>query len=538
MTKEFKVEILDIEKLIKTNGIEEVTNPVFFEKENVPTIDGLLSNELFGISKDDRSHKYAYIDLSDYFLHPFIYKQWSAMDKNIKHIVYGTKKFVINNKGYFVEDENGDTGISFLKRNINNIKISSTGKTRRDVKIKLLEENKDKLFIKKYLVIPAYYRDVNSTGSKGIGVGEINKLYSKLLISVRSLKESSDYGILMGNSVKARIQELLVAIYDWFVSEPNLSGKRGITRRSVMSKTTDYASRLVISSPDIDSEDYNDLMVNIDTSAVPLASITANMFPLVMFNLRRFFENELASGQYPVKDKNGEITYHNIKDFHEAFSDDKLKKHIDNYIKSYSNRFEPIEIVLDNGKTVNMKFKGYHVDPKHVDDPGTNKIMVDRPLTWLDVIYIAAKEATEDKHILITRYPLEDSFGQFPTKIDISTTKKTEPIIIGNKLYKFYPYIRKEDIGRDTSSMFIDTLRMSNLHLKSIGGDYDGDQVTIKGVYSIQSNDELDKFMDKKHHYLAVNGINIRVSSNEAVQALYSFTKVLDSKELKNPKFN
>ena len=33
--------------------------------------------------------------------------------------------------------------------------------------------------------------------------------------------------------------------------------------------------------------------------------------------------------------------------------------------------------------------------------------IVERDLTWLDVIYQAAVEVTKDRHVLITRYPMK-----------------------------------------------------------------------------------------------------------------------------------
>ena len=46
---------------------------------------------------------------------------------------------------------------------------------------------------------------------------------------------------------------------------------------------------------------------------------------------------------------------------------------------------------------------------------------------------------------------------------------------VGNQYYPKYPKIRQEDLGKDTSNMFIDTLNISNLFLAGIGGDYDGE---------------------------------------------------------------
>ena len=43
-------------------------------------------------------------------------------------------------------------------------------------------------------------------------------------------------------------------------------------------------------------------------------------------------------------------------------------------------------------------------------------------------------------------------------------------MVVGNTFYKSYPYIRQEDIGTNTSNLFIDSLNISNLYLDGIGG--------------------------------------------------------------------
>lgn len=67
----------------------------------------------------------------------------------------------------------------------------------------------------------------------------------------------------------------------------------------------------------------------------------------------------------------------------------------------------------------------------------------------------------------------------------------------------------------------------------------DGDTVGIKGVWLKESNAELDRYINSKMHYINFGGSNIRVSSNEALQSIYSLTKVLsiDLSKLKDPVF-
>lgn len=112
-------------------------------------------------------------------------------------------------------------------------------------------------------------------------------------------------------------------------------------------------------------------------------------------------------------------------------------------------------------------------------------------------------------------------------------------MIIGSSYYKNYPYIRQEDIGKNTSNKFIDTLNISNLYLDGIGGDYDGDQCTVKGVYSEEANAELDKHLRDKSHYFNLGGKGVRTSDKEAMQSLYNLTLCLDAdkEKMSNPVF-
>ena len=75
------------------------------------------------------------------------------------------------------------------------------------------------------------------------------------------------------------------------------------------------------------------------------------------------------------------------------------------------------------------------------------------------------------------------------------------------------------------STVFIDTLVMSNVYLQGLSGDYDGDQVSVKGVFSQEANAEADQLMKEKFHIINIYGDNVRTSTNEAVHALYLLTR-------------
>ena len=149
-----KVELIDPDRLVKVNDLKEVTNPVFFIRNGVPTSDGLLSNEIFGITQYDRANTFAYIDLHEKFLNPLIYKIWTKIDSKIKECIHGTKNFIINSKGELEESENGSNGVSFLIKNASKIRIRRTESKQRDMNAQFVEKylGTPEMFIDKFIV--------------------------------------------------------------------------------------------------------------------------------------------------------------------------------------------------------------------------------------------------------------------------------------------------------------------------------------------------------------------------------------------------
>lgn len=480
-----KVSPMDADSIIKANNLKEITNPIFFIANNVPTPDGLLSNEIFGITKEQRSTTFAYINLNGYFLHPLAYEIWTKLDSKIVDCVYGTKTFKIVN-GKLEDDPEGGTGLEFLRNNFNKFEFQKNRSAIRNKNIDFLIKYKNVLFMDKLIVLPAFYRDINTT-DRYVGVGDVNKLYNSIIIAAKSLKEYNNFGMGVSDSIKGRIQNLIVQVYDSF-SKDILSGKFGLIRSAASSKTSDYSSRLVISAPNLKVENMEDLLVDTDHAAIPLASVLANFLPYMISFVRNFFAGEYQNNSVipVILPGKKEPVYLPIKDYRISFSDDVIREELDRFIHGFSDRFRPIEVPLEPNKykldSTTMVLKGFTVTNKEILDsmrdqerPGDMKgflPIMERPMTWCDLFYIGAVEVTRDKSVLVTRYPIDSCYNQFPLLINVSSTLKTEPMVINNKLYKHYPKIRREDIGKNTSNAFIDTLNISNIYLGSIGGDY------------------------------------------------------------------
>lgn len=560
-TKHLKLEPLNVANFIKVNELKEINDPIFFSRNNVPTEKGLLSNEIFGITKDDRTTIFAYINLAgETFMHPLGYKIWCKLDSNVKMCMYEADTFTYDAaSGKLKPDTNGENGIKYLQKIIKEVNFKKTASKKRNVKIDFLENYRDKLFMKDFVVIPAGYRDINTDSDRRVGVGEINKLYNAIIRDARALKESDDYGLSLNGSLRGRIQDTIVAIYDWFVfgryqgvdaQASGLSRKLGLIRRAGMKKSFDWGSRLVICTQNLRKENMEDIEIDLDTIGLPLAAICANFFPYMLYWVRKWFENNFSDvGGIQVYHKNKTVGIETIVDWQSVYSDERIKKELDRFMHGMSNRFIPIPVpvTLKKGDSPGLlQFTGRNVPSKQVADEifegkvDRNKYpIMDRPLTWCDLFYRAAVDVTKDKMTLITRFPMDSYWNQFPAKIKIISTIETEPMIINDTFYKEYPKIRKEDLNTNSSNKFVDVALPNNVRLDSIGGDYDGDTVSSKALYSIEANEELYKAVNSKKHYISLGAQNAMQTTKEGIEALYGLTMILpeDLPRLQKPEF-
>ena len=235
-------------------------------------------------------------------------------------------------------------------------------------------------------------------------------------MAVKSLKENAEYGFTLNGATRGRIQEQILTIYQWFSGSSSydfsnavgIPGKTGILSHTNLNKTTDYAARLVLAAPELKVDKMEDLQVDLDHSAVPLAAVCTAFMPFIKFYMRRYFENEFSGiNKYPFINEKGELEYVEITDYQISFSDDVIHSELELFQHGYADRFRPIAIPNEKKHYLYMTFKGYNTKDEGFsrDNPG-NMPIVERRLTWLDIIYQAAVEVVKDRHVLITRYPM------------------------------------------------------------------------------------------------------------------------------------
>lgn len=509
---------MNVDKFVQVNNLQQITNPILLERGYVPSPDGLLSTEIFGTSPSKRKVTFAYIDLNGHFLQPLAYKTLKRIFTKLDQLISGMVYYSVDKDGYLVEDpENGDTGIEFLYKNWNRIKFKENDSKIRSEKIALFKHfTRDEVFMSKQIVCPAFYRDINlqNTDSKKPSVHEINGPYQKL-IRLASMLTQGNFAITL-HGTRLEIQRQIVVVYDYF--KARIEKKRGLIRQAVLGKSDDYCSRLVISAPQYTTNKASEMPVDFYHCALPLSHCISTFAPFFVGWVQNFLVNHIeALGlKKPVRDAKGKIRYVKVKEPATQFNDEKINKMMTTFIFNYTSRFDPITLEFDDGSTEPLLIP--------ITDPKTHET-VERVMTYTDLFYIAAEDILKDKHVYITRYPIIGHLSIFPNRVHVASTITTTHVIVNGKEYKYYPLVDLEMDKSKVAINFVEVLQMSNVYLQALDGDYDGDQVTVKSVFSQEANLEAEEKMKAISNILSVNGNNTRKTSNEAVQTIYMMTR-------------
>lgn len=465
-----RLDIFDIKEFIDVNHLEEITNPVPMEKDGTPHRDGILSNEIFGITTKSRKETFAYIKLYGHYFHPHVYKAIKRMFKNIDTIISGEKYYRINEEGKLVVDEeNGDTGIEFLYDNWEKIDWSkgSDSAMRNEREYLLSSNKKDVIFMEYQLVCPVFYRDVRTKQSGGDIEDDINKMYCNLIRLTNTIKDQYLFSFQFNNT-NMSIQNTIVQIYDYFKNR--LSGKTGLIKRYLLGKSCDYCTRTVITAETYGGEERpSDRPISFEYSSVPIAQALALCYPFVVKYVSDFFQRELVDNQHNkiVYDPSNDSVVESIelKDPGAFFSDRYIEKMINTFIKDPESRFTKIKVPTKDGSLKYLAFTGRMYNR---DNTAELSSIMNRPMCWTDLLYMACVDSVQGKHCLITRYPVLNEYGTFVTKINVSSTLETMPVLINDRVYKFYPVIDYSVPEELVGTKFIDSVRFSNSYLTGI----------------------------------------------------------------------
>lgn len=512
----------DIEAIVKVNKLQPCTNPISMIK-NQPTPDGVLSYEIFGTSSQARKETMAYIDLHGHYMYPNAAVKLRSYNRTLSEVLYGTGLYTFDKKtGQFTKDDiNGSSGPEFLYQCWPYIQVKEKETfTTKEIE-QFFKRDRDSLFITKFLVMPAFFRDINDATGSQMSMSDLNSIYNSIIAYTQNMASYTDMFSSMTYLTQGRVQRLLVELYEKIIIEKvkGNPSKFGMLRRAMLSKNIDYSGLMVICSPQLHTDSPEDVMAKIGYAVIPLARACAMFFPFMVHAVKKFFDRAfLQGGKFPVAYRStGKFEYIDVTD---TYDENEITKMISRYINSPSSRFDPVMTPpLADGSVHELAFIGRYY---------RTGLEFKRSMTMTDLLYIVAKDTLSDKHVYITRYPLDNYNGQFPTRIELSTTIQTQPVMYGEKQYRFYPVIEG-----DPTNAFIESIGFSNTYLDAMGGDYDGDTVSVKPIFTIEGNQDAEARINSKGYVLNISGGLMRSISKDFIITAYSLTKT-DLTDLKD----
>ncbi len=524
-----------IDTNIKLLDMKPVTNTISFERGNIPTDDGLFSKSIFGITQEERRKTFAYIDLHTKIIHPQIYEVLTFLQQNIKTVCSGKGSWKIDSDNQLVpvpedspEYNPNNTGMDWFIKNYSKIKFKKNKSRERAERLALLETfGPDEIFIDKWVVMPVFYRDAESSAGGGPKkLPPINNQYIDLIRYAKSL-EMETVGFV-SNIAKFNIQTTCLAIHRYFRGIIEKSG--GFFKQYVVGKAPDYGARAVISCMVLDQYDKpSECPIDMNSTGIPLSQVLITLLPFIKRWVYHYFDDFFVSTgdrMTTYSSKTGKYESVLLDNPRDKYTSEYIVKRINGWIDNFESRFDPVLMPVEGGKELPVAFTGrtYQMDR---DNPKAATIS-NRVLTWCDILYMAAVEVSGDKHVWITRYPIISYNGTFPSRIHVMSTVNTMKCVMPihgiEKIFPYYPVIDPTLPKEVVATSFNDTINMSNLYLEGIGGDYDGDMVSDRVPFTVEANEECEEILHSMKQYLTAQGKLIRSLGNEAYLTIYNMT--------------
>lgn len=540
------ITIMDVDAFIYRHRALPVTSALVLEPStNNFHPDGFYSEVIFGnIGSPDRMERFGYIDLNTTIFSPKIFKIICSLGKLYKDIMSGaayaifdpvTKDFerVVGDP---FETPGADTGFSFFLKHFNELSFKKTASSRRDIRIEVVQQYKSLAFQTRYVVEPAGLRDIsNDTGGRLIQ-DEVNNLYKSLLLYTRSIPKGSQSTLY--DPIRYQIQSKAVEIFEYI--ENFLDGKRGFiqgsfARRNIANGTRNVitASNFMAASPeDPQLQKADDVMVGVYQTIKGLIPFTKHAYKMIFAD--PIFKQDGALNISLSDPETKQLVYTSITpaERDKWVSGDEIDK-IVNSFRNIHMRKKPMLVKDTTGKSYALLFVYDEGDEialcRSIDDlhgkwPRPINPEKLRPITYIEAFYLIAEIISTGKHAIVTRYPVIEQGSSYVAKIHVVSTtpsravKLVDLLVPGGEsmLMRQYPVL---------GSGYMDAAMVHPSKLAALGGDHDGDKVSIEYIWGADSNEENAQYLQSPKSVIDTDLRFITGSSNYLVDSfLHSLT--------------
>lgn len=486
------IAIMDVDQFIYQHRAMPVTSSLVLEPStNNFNDNGLYSESIFGaIGSPDRMLRFGYIELNTQIFSPKIFKIIAQLGSLYKEIMSGaayavfdpvTKDFTRVN-GDPLDTPGADTGYSFFLKHFPELSFHTTASSKRDERIEVITQYKDRALISRYLVEPAGLRDIVNDSSGRLVQDDVNKLYTSLLMYTKAIPKGSRS--ILYDSVRYQIQAKAQEIYEYI--ENFLDGKRGFIQGSFARRKVAMGTRNVITAATFMASSPEDpQLLKTDDVVVGVYQTIKGLQPFFKFVWNRLFVDPVFKLEYTTNIalsdvKTGKLVYTSIT----PAERDKwtAAENVDKMINSFRNidlRKKPVLIKDEEGKDYALLFVYDEGDTialcRSIDDltkrwPRKVDPKKLRPITYIEIFYIIADIISMGKHAMITRYPVIEQGSCYVAKPHVVSTTPSRAVEVIDLLSPDYPptLMRHYPV---VGAAYMDAMMVHPSKLGGLGGD-------------------------------------------------------------------
>lgn len=513
------ISLMDLNEFIKKRNILEVTSHSVYEaSSNNFHPRGLFSELIFGqIASEQRMIKFGFVDLNTTVLHPLIYKNITSLKGLYEDIMDGKVYAKYDEESQDLiraDEEEGETGIGFFLRIFPKIKFKETGSDKRSTKIEIMDKFKDRLFIDKFLILPAGVRDIKISDGRATSE-EINKIYLGILSLSQAMPKGFDDNPIF-DGIRNNLQKKVVQLYTYI--QNIIDGKGGFLQKKYGARSVALGTRNVITASDMTADSPMDpSFIKYNETQIPLFQCMKAFQPVVFHTLKSVFLDALftpgSSNITTIDPKTLKLHYSEISEATKNLflTSDGIETLVNRFANTYirdsyftisttENKEEYLYLIHDDPIT-NTIHIFRDMDYFLSTNPECKKINI-KPMTYAEIFYIATQQATLNKHVLITRYPVTSIESIYPSKVKLVSTEQSRKVTIVNGPARYqFPHFPTR------GKRYLDSLAVHPSKLEGLGGaDYDGDTVSCNSVISEEANMELNSYFNKPSSVVSPDG--------------------------------
>ena len=496
---------------------------------------GLFSETIFGPYGDPiRKKQFGQINLYVDILHPEAYTLLCGLNNIYEDILSGSRyaRFDRSISDFVIADEDtGRTGYSFFMEYIEKISFKETESRKRKndiafVKKAIRAENR----INRFLVLPAGLRDYTEDASGVPSEDEINSVYRVMLTSTALLANTKIDKDSMSalDPIIYKLQKTAVTIHDHFF-DLVYGGKNKFMQNKFTKRAIAFGTRNVISPSIIKIKDLRnkELQITPNHTVMGVYQYAAAISPAIKYKLRTMFISGIMSEHssdcklvdtktlktvlvpIPVAKKNEWLTVEGLDNIINKLSYEDIRLSPVKVDKYY------LMLVYDDGHNITVISDTEEIT-KDMD------IKYIRPITYLELFYIALYNYKSKYPIVNTRYPATNQGSIYPSYVYLKST------ITGRTVHLTIPG-RDEKIVHEYPILTEDVVTSASPHPTHIGrldADFDGDKMSFTALLTEDSIEEISKVLNSPEYYLMGDGtLTFPLGTTTLNQVMASLTK-------------